>query len=295
MHWSTALYQAVESFDGGARSFPLASEAAFASKHGYEPPNKEYKELFASKKSILRLQPNQNAQRRSAGWLISDPADASVCKPVFVAHSVLSAIWLLRETLADDALSNDGWNCLVCAAQSLAEEGVAEPPSAQKTSLRPVSQRAKRQPPAAQILSSPKRARTEAPELPQASPPASTLASNSETQLDERLAEEQRATTTVTNRNRDAERKRIKDREAALIERRLDLGLVALDAKAANEEVGAYVAVPAKDQAVISWLFKQNAVDRYRRKTDFYSAVKMPYLKACDFLTKACALGSPLS
>lgn len=87
----------------------------------------------------------------------------------------------------------------------------------------------------------------------------------------------------------------IKDHEAALIERRLDLGLVAPDAKAANEEVGAYVAGPAKDQAVISWLFKQNAVDRYVRKTDFYSAVKMPYLKARDFLTKARALENPSS
>ncbi|KAK1911251.1 hypothetical protein P3342_012550 [Pyrenophora teres f. teres] len=40
---------------------------------------------------------------------------------VFIAHSVLSAIWLLRETLADNALSDDAWN--VCAAESLAQDG----------------------------------------------------------------------------------------------------------------------------------------------------------------------------
>ncbi|KAI9881995.1 MAG: hypothetical protein M1823_006287, partial [Watsoniomyces obsoletus] len=294
MHWSTALYEAAERFDGGARSFPPASEAAFASKYRYEPPNKEYEKLFFCQASIRRSQRDPDARPHSAGWLIPDPADASVCKPVFVAHSVLSAVWLLRETLADDALSNNSWDCLVCAARSLAEEGITEPPSAQKSSPAPVSQRAKRPAPAAQA-SSPKRARTEALETPAVSPQPSEAASESEAQPDEQPVEEQRTITTVTNRNRNAERRRIKDHEAALIERRLDLGLVAPNAKATDEELGAYVAVPVKDRAVVSWLFKQNAMDRHRRRTDFYNAVRTPYLKARDFLAKARALGSPSS
>jgi hypothetical protein len=108
MHWSTVLYKAAERFDGGARSFPLASEVAFASEYGYEPPNEEYEKLFFRQTYIPRSQRDPNSSPHSAGWLVPDPDDASVCKPVFVAHSVLSAIWLLRETLADDALSNDG-------------------------------------------------------------------------------------------------------------------------------------------------------------------------------------------
>ncbi|KAF1354565.1 hypothetical protein EJ07DRAFT_132165, partial [Lizonia empirigonia] len=80
-----------------------------------------------------------------------------------------------------------------------------------------------------------------------------------------------------------------------MLERSLDLSLITPDEKAANEEHGAYFAVPVQDRAVVSWLFKQDAVDKHRRKTDFYNAVKTPYLKARDFLVKARALGSPSS
>lgn len=282
MHWSTVLYTAAERFDGGARSFPPASEARFACKCRYEPPNEDYERLFFRQAAVPRSQHDQDASPHSAGWLIPNPDDDSVCKPVFVAHSVLSAIWLLRETLADDALSNDGWDRLVSAAQSLAEDGTVEPPSAQKPSASSVTQRAKRLAPSTPA-SSPKRARTEALETPAASP-----------QLED-LVEEQRAITTVTNNNRRAERQRIKDYEAALIERSLDLGLVAPDKKAADDERGAYAAVPAKDKEVIAWLFKQKAVDKHRSEIDFYNAVKTPYVKARQFLAKARALGSPSS
>lgn len=282
LHWSAALYAAAEAFDGGARSFPMASEAEIGRKHGYEPPNEDYEKLFFCQASIPRSQRDPGARPHSAGWLIPSPDDASVCKPVFVAHSVLSAIWLLRETLADDALPNDGWDRLVCAAESLAEDSMVGPPSAQKPSASPLARRNKRPAPTAQA-SSPKRARTEAVESPAASQQA------------EEPVEEQRTITTVTNNNRDAERKRIKAYEAAQVERSLDLGLVAPDKKAVDDERGAYAAVPVKDKAIIAWLFKQDAVDKHQKKTDFYNAVKSPYLKARDFLAKARALGSPSS
>jgi hypothetical protein len=286
MHWSTVLYKAAERFDGGARSFPLASEVAFASEYGYEPPNEEYEKLFFRQTYIPRSQRDPNSSPHSAGWLVPDPDDASVCKPVFVAHSVLSAIWLLRETLADDALSNDGWDRLVCAAQSLAEDGVVEPPSAQKPSASPLPQREKRAAPSLQTLPL-KRARIESEDPPASSPLGGPQP--------EEPGGEQRTTTTVTNNNRRAERQRIKAYEAALVERSLNLGLVAPDRKAADDERGAYAAVPVKDKEVIAWLFKQKAVDGNRKEIDFYHAVKTPYVKACQFLAKARALGSPSS
>ena len=282
MHWSTALYKAVDAFDGGARSFPLASEADFARKYGYEPPNEDYEKLFFRQASLSHSQRDQDASPHSAGWLIPDPDDASICKPVFVAHSTLGAIWLLRETLADDALSNDGWDRLVCAAQSLAENGMAEPPSAQIPSPSPLEQRAKRSAPSAPALLS-KRARTKAAETPAASP-----------ELEEPV-DKQRTITTVTNNNRRAERERIKAYEAALVERSLDLGLVAPDKQAADDERGAYAAIPVKDKEVVAWLLKQKAVDRSRQEIDFYRAFKTPYVKARQFVAKARALGSPSS
>ncbi|CAE7173665.1 hypothetical protein PTTW11_05483 [Pyrenophora teres f. teres] len=130
MHWSAVLDKAAEQFDGGRRSFPLASEADFAHNYAYEPPNEDYQKLFFRQATVPGSQHNTLFCPHSAGWLI--PNDTSICKPVFIAHSVLSAIWLLRETLADNALSDDAWNHLVCAAESLAQDGREEPPSAQK-------------------------------------------------------------------------------------------------------------------------------------------------------------------
>jgi hypothetical protein len=43
-----------------------------------------------------------------------------MCKPVFVAYSVLSAIWLLRETLGHYAVPDSVWRSLVDAAHRLA-------------------------------------------------------------------------------------------------------------------------------------------------------------------------------
>ncbi|KAF1353078.1 hypothetical protein EJ07DRAFT_183024 [Lizonia empirigonia] len=218
-HWSTSLHNAAGAFDGGARSFPLASEAA----------------------SISRSQRDLEAAQQSAEWLVPLPNDASACKPVFIAHSVLSVIWLLRETLADNAFSNSGWDCLVSAAQLLAEDSTAEPPSAQKPTASSV-----------QTLSL-KRACIGADNTRLVSPCRSEPASDLDAQLDEPLLEEQPTTTTVTNCNRDAERKRIRDHKAAMLERSLDLSLITPDEKAANEEHGAYVAVPVQDRAVVSW------------------------------------------
>ena len=58
MHWSTALYKAVDAFDGGARSFPLASEADFARKYAYELLNEDYKKLFFCQTSLSCPQRN---------------------------------------------------------------------------------------------------------------------------------------------------------------------------------------------------------------------------------------------
>ena len=87
--------------------------------------------------------------------------------------------------------------------------------------------------------------------------------------------------TTVTNNNCCAKRQRIKAYEAALVERSLNLRLVALDRKVADDERSAYAAVLVKDKEVIAWLFKQKAVNGNRKEIDFYYAVKTPYVKAC--------------
>ncbi|KAF3029139.1 hypothetical protein E8E11_000357, partial [Didymella keratinophila] len=103
---------------------------------------------------------------------------------------------------------------------------MAELLSAQIPLPSPLERRAKRSAPSAPALLL-KRARTKAAETPAASP-----------ELEE-LVDKQRTITTVTNNNYCAEQERIKAYEAALVERSLDLGLVALDKQAADDERGA--------------------------------------------------------
>ena len=128
------LEVAAEQFDGGPRSFPLASELSFAHRLRYDPPNRDYEKLFWRHATVSNLQGDALLCPHSAGWLFLD--DNSVCKPVFVAHSVLSAVWLLRETLSETALPADAWEQLVSAARKLADQTsdsfCEEPPSAQR-------------------------------------------------------------------------------------------------------------------------------------------------------------------
>jgi hypothetical protein len=102
-------------------------DASYLRSHAYQVPNLHYGELFHNQATL----PRQDATA-SAGWLIPDERSKH-CKPVFIAHSTVSAIWLLRETLPEDTLREEGWQKLVYAAVLLADEVDDTPPSAQKT------------------------------------------------------------------------------------------------------------------------------------------------------------------
>ena len=74
----------------------------------YNYPNGDYDKLFSSRPVASQTAPNQGDVQiaRSAGWRM--PNNNLAIKPVFVAHSLLSAIWLMRKTLGatacDDAV-----------------------------------------------------------------------------------------------------------------------------------------------------------------------------------------------
>lgn len=135
-HWSCVLEQAAKQCNGGVRSFPLSREATFLHNYAYNSPNEDYQKLFFRQATVSSSQQESLFCSHSAGWLI--PNDASNCKPVFIAHSTLLAIWLLKETLPNNTLSADGWKSLVMAAQLLTqhhheddqEDRYKEPPSA---------------------------------------------------------------------------------------------------------------------------------------------------------------------
>lgn len=292
-------------FDGGPRSFPLASEAGLAYRHSYEPPNKEYEVLLScqvpAKGSHVSRRPH------SAGWLIAD--ETSVCKPVFVAHSVLSAIWLLRETLADDALPGEVWEKLVVAAQNLArgsdDSWLEAPPSAQRP-LSPPPLSTKR--PAASTpppLSAKRPRRSTAPPSPTTRQQL-TLSPDSELAATPQLSGPSRPedaahghtsyeanahVTSVTNNNRRAELARAQRQQEAQANRKLALGLKPPAGDASRKEHIAYASLLQQDESIVSWIFRQS-IDK---DSDLYNSTSTPYATAFDMLDKARAVGNATS
>lgn len=305
------MEDAAEQFDGGPRSFPLASESSFAHRLAYDPPNLDYQKLFGSKATVSDSQRDALFRPHSAGWLI--PAETSVCKPVFVAHSVLSAIWLLKETLAEDALPADAWDRLVSAAQDLASspsDGFQkEPPSAQRprdspppstkraaasSSARPFKRlrRASESPSPATPLEAEDEAEDEAEEPEQLAPPSESEAvEDPKEPVRGQVGQEEPAQiTSVSNKNRRAEQERAKKLELIRAQKKQDLGLVPPPESAPPREHGAYASISPRDEPFISWILKQPVDD-----DDLYSSTAAPYLTASSMLEKADSIGNTTS
>jgi len=300
--WETLLAASARKFDGGACSFPLATTVPV-----YEPPNADYERVFFDAKSS---QPSTPQQPCSAGWIIPD-AD-SICNPIFIAHSLLGALWLVRETLPPNTISNDVWACLAHAANKLASPGESmPPPSAQKVlqagqpvpwALSPAAfaressslgRRGKR--PGSPIEPvSPKR-------LQRAGSEAGEIASSAVSEADEpaSIVEQAQASTPFpkhthyTNNTMKAERRRVKKQEARQKEKRYELGLLAPIAsdKMLPQEQAAYTSIAQSDETLVAWIIKQPYTD----KADFFTGAKTPYHTACSLLAKARAMGNTSS
>ncbi|UPX16738.1 uncharacterized protein EKO05_0007125 [Ascochyta rabiei] len=244
-----------------------------------------------SKATVLDSQRDALFRPHSAGWLI--PAETSVCKPVFVAYSVLSAIWLLKETLAKDALPADAWARL------------KEPPSAQqpRDSLPPSTKRA-----AASSSARPSKRLRRASESPS---PATPLEAEDEAEEPEQLAppskseaaedpkqpvrgqvghEEPPQITSVSNKNRRAKQERARKLELMRAQKKQDLRLVLPPESASRREHGAYASILRQDEPFISWILKQLVND-----DDLYSSTATPYLTASGMLKKANSIGNTTS
>jgi hypothetical protein len=302
------LEDAAEQFDGGPRSFPLASESSFAHRLAYDPPNEDYQRLFWSKATVSSSQRDALFCPHSAGWLIPDAT--SVCKPVFVAHSALSAIWLLRETLVEDALPAAAWARLVSAARHLASspsDGFhEEPPSAQRPRDAPLpstkraaafssAQPLKRLRRATESPSpvTPLQAEDQAEEPEQLEPPSEPEAAEEPKEpIRGQVGQEGPAhITTVTNRNRRAERERARKLDLIRAQKKQELGLIPPPESASRREHGAYASISRQDEPFISWILKQPVDD----DDNLYSSAAAPYLTASGMLDKARSIGNATS
>lgn len=306
MSFPSILRAAITDSAGGARSFPPIYDARVPC---YQAPSIAYEKVFFHQAS----RPCQTTTNYSAGWLISTQRDP--CHPVFVAHSLLSAIALVRDTLPSDALHNDGWAQLVSAAVALSSHADLAPPSAQPAnssvpgSLPSTGLRRRRSSSASLPPTSPKRSRLEpatpepAEDVPQSPTtpeptkdvPASPVHSSDAEVLPPAAFTSQDRICTVTNNNRRADQQRQKRQQkqqaVATAQHKLSIGLLEPAESAPGEEKNAYRAIKPADEVQIAWIIKQ-PVD-VKGKRDFYQKSTLPYLLACDLLAQARAVGSP--
>ncbi|KAL5370877.1 hypothetical protein DPSP01_014619 [Paraphaeosphaeria sporulosa] len=318
MHWADVLDYAAARPDGGPRSFPLAAEGRFLRDFAYDPPTKAYEQLLS--RQIAVLDPSQSSQTsdHSAGWLIPD--EASPCKPILIAPSLLSALSLIRRILPSDTLPDDAWQSLVAAAQHLAadpddldEDPSSVPPSAQKPpkkrklsqpSTSPVAKRVRLSGRASRRFSSPQTALSVSHAQPPApsplqlpappEPPSAVENSPSASPGQPDLVVK------VTNNNRRADRDRRRkqtDREQHAKE--VQLGLVRPPSNASKAETHAYEAITRGDEPDVAWILKQKIAkeeDKGEKRLDpaedLMTTAASPYVTATSMLKHARSLGN---
>ncbi|KAH5708166.1 hypothetical protein HBI81_256430 [Parastagonospora nodorum] len=167
---------------------------------------------------------------------------------------MLSAVWLLRQSLPASGITDRVWAQLAQAAACVElNEGAATPR---------------------------KRARR-ASDADDTEPRADDAAPGA-------VDAEADAVATVTNHNRRAEQQR-KLRLAKAAERRQEsLGLVAPGSQAPVAERNAHQSITPTDETEVAWIVKQPTTN----DTDFFHTAKLPYATACTMLQYARAVGN---
>jgi hypothetical protein len=290
MDFSSILHAATALAHGGARSFPATHDDSVPQ---YQAPTTAYQKVFFTQAS----RPSQSTPDYSAGWLIPD--NHLPCHPVFIAHSLLCAIALLRDTLPPSSLSDHAWAQLVSAAVTLSTDANL-PPSAQSPAagrnatvcsrLSVTAPGRRTLSPAASSLSSKRRrldSATPAPtalEHDRAHSPAPTAASEPPSP-----AAPQHYVVSVSNNNRRAERERTKKQAAAFAKQKYSYGLLEPAESASADEKIAYQNIRPANNAQVAWVIKQPV----GKDSDFYQETKSPYSTACNMLANARAVGTP--
>jgi hypothetical protein len=286
MSLASILDDAASHRTGGVRSFPAPSDEPVSLTYAYDAPDEIYAKLWFRHVNGMGRIPPAAAAKPAAGWVLPDSEDVH---PVFVAHSLLAAIWLLREMLP--AVSNASWSEIVSAAQALSDDSKtpSPPPSTQRPAAVPMEdsdvdpdsevdrdpvQARKRKEPPASLHPTPKRVCTPAPTSPV--PSVETPSSITPPPI-----------VTVTNNNRRSHVRIQRNIAKAQEKQKLHLGLHPPPKNASRAETQAYSSVAPADVQHISWLFRQPIHD----DTDFFYTASSPYKTTSDMLTKARAVG----
>ena len=259
-------------------------DATVLSRYAYIAPNELYRNLFSN--AAKRDSDDGTAPNRcEAGWLVSD--NGVECDPVFVAHSTLSAVWLLRETLPKASLSDASWEALARAAR-LPQQPEGTPPSTQRRRPSPPS-------PPPSTARTAKRARTNSPgDVQEDVDGLDDIESmiSSLVELDAPLEPPPVLRQEVTHNNRRAQRRRGEklkaQAKAEALKQKQSLGLIQPCESAPPIELAAYASILPDDETMVAWIIKQPVSSGWL----LYEAADTPYSTAMAMLGKARALGN---
>jgi hypothetical protein len=130
--WVWALDEAAIRNDGGAAGLAAAVDGQQAQQHPYVPPTVAYERVLweATRTAELSSSPAPVNVAASAGWILPRAADTP---PVFIAHTMLAAVWLLRQSLPDGAVTPSAWAQLAQAASATAKSPSPKPGRTKRT------------------------------------------------------------------------------------------------------------------------------------------------------------------
>jgi hypothetical protein len=255
-NWAWTLDEAAIREDGGADGLAVGVDGETASQHSYLPPNVQYERVLWEATRSRNSSPVAPVEiAASAGWIIPQAVSTP---PVFIAHTMLSAVWLLRQSLPRGAIADAIWAQLAQAAASK-ELTIKRSTPLSNPSQEP-AQRAKR------CRSSADRA------------------VGTEQSDDGAVGV---AVATVSNHNRQAEKERKAKRVKAAARRMEASGLVEPNSQAPAIEHAAHRSISPVDEPTVAWIIKQPA-----GLHDLFHTAKLPYVTANTMLQCARAIGN---
>jgi len=274
--WVWALDEAAIRDDGGAAGLAAAVGDQQAQQHPYVPPTAAYERVLweATRAAEFSSSAAPVNVAASAGWILSRAADTP---PVFIAHTMLAAVWLLRQSLPDGAVTPSAWAQLAQAA------------SATALSTSPRAGRTKRTRPSSTAAASASHDDDDVSSgIDGGAPLPHKHANDGRSRNTPPTPPTVTTVTTVTNHNRRIERQREVKRLKTAQTRRDTLGLTEPGPSAPAAEHAAHRSISPADEPTVAWIIKQPAGPH-----DFFSTARLPYATANTMLQHARAIGNP--
>ena len=274
--WVWALDEAAIRNDGGAAGLAAAVDAQQAQQHPYVPPTVAYERVLWEATRTAESSSSSPAPvnvAASAGWILPRAADTP---PVFIAYTMLAAVWLLRQSLPNGAVTPSAWAQLAQAASATAKSPSPKPGRTKRTRASSTAAATSASHDGDDVSSSVE----EGAPLPHQHASDGRSRNNTPPTVT--------TVTTVTNHNRRIERQREAKRLKTAQTRRDTLGLTEPGPSAPAAEHAAHRSISPADEPTVAWIIKQPAGPH-----DFFSTARLPYATANTMLQHARAIGNP--